>query len=179
MAADRNSTYTTSFDFNCILQAKNARLLFACSCELARVYMRPSPTSRSRVHATFVSRVHATPRPVHKLHHVTRRYVSFPSTRLFPICLQVLSKDSESESKAQPATLTNGCKYWPSWWFVEVWMNSEKPLNFSCCDMWTIADPHSPHSCKHDVCNFCGKHQNVSDRVGRCLANWTQHKQAM
>ena len=63
MAADRNSTYTTSFDFNCILQAKNARLLFACSCELARVYMRPSPTSHSRVHATFVSRVHATPRP--------------------------------------------------------------------------------------------------------------------
>ena len=63
MAADRNSTYTTSFDFHCILQAKNARLLFACSCELARVYMRPSPTSRSRVHATFVSRVHATPRP--------------------------------------------------------------------------------------------------------------------
>ena len=64
MAADRNSTYTTSFDFHCILQAKNARLLFACSCELARVYMRPSPTSRSRVHATFVSRVHATPRPL-------------------------------------------------------------------------------------------------------------------
>ena len=64
MAADSNSTYTTSFDFHCILQAKNARLLFACSCELARVYMRPSPTSRSRVHATFVSRVHATPRPM-------------------------------------------------------------------------------------------------------------------
>ena len=63
MAADRNSTYTTSFDFHCILQAKNARLLFACSCELARVYMRPFPTSCSRVHATFVSRVHATPRP--------------------------------------------------------------------------------------------------------------------
>ena len=64
MATDRNSTYTTSFDFHCILQTKNARLLFACSCELARVYMRPSPTSRSRVHATFVSRVHATPRPL-------------------------------------------------------------------------------------------------------------------
>ena len=64
MAADSNSTYTTSFDFHCILQAKNAHLLFACSCELARVYMRLSPTSRSRVHATIVSRVHATPRPI-------------------------------------------------------------------------------------------------------------------
>ena len=63
MAADSNSTYTTSFDFHCILQAKNAHLLFACSCELARVYMRLSPTSLSRVHATIVSRVHATPRP--------------------------------------------------------------------------------------------------------------------
>ena len=63
MAADSNSTYTTSFDFHCILQAKNAHLLFACSCELARVYMRLSPTSRPRVHATMVSRVHATPRP--------------------------------------------------------------------------------------------------------------------
>ena len=67
MAADRNSTYTTSFDFHCILQAKNAHLLFACSCELARVYMRLSPTSRSRVHATIVSRVHATPRPLNAL----------------------------------------------------------------------------------------------------------------
>ena len=69
MAADSNSTYTTSFDFHCILQAKNAHLLFACSCELARVYMRLSPTSRSRVHATIVSRVHATPRPLRTMHH--------------------------------------------------------------------------------------------------------------
>ena len=67
MAADSNSTYTTSFDFHCILQAKNAHLLFACSCELARVYMRLSPTSRSRVHATIDSRVHATPRPFGRL----------------------------------------------------------------------------------------------------------------
>ena len=52
MAADGNSTYNTSSNFHCILQAKNAHLLFACSCELAactcdyiqqvvRVYMRP------------------------------------------------------------------------------------------------------------------------------------------
>ena len=65
MAADRNSTYTTSFDFHCILQAKNARLLFACSCELARVYMRPSPTSRSRVHATLFRVYRRPPDQIH------------------------------------------------------------------------------------------------------------------
>ena len=63
MVADRNVTYTTSLYVHWFLQGKKRHCLFACSCDLARVYMRFSPLSRSRVHAIFFSRVHATPRP--------------------------------------------------------------------------------------------------------------------